>query len=184
MIEIGKRDRIFVAVVLPLALLGGYLHFVRQPLAKARGTLAAERAQLPDPDMFPRERRALAGRVAEAERRVEAERKAPAPEPAVRGTDGESEAARQQAVFDALHAKGVRIVSSEAAEAEGVCADALRATGIRPNPVARRLRLESGYAEMLGALKEIGDRRLAVIPAKWSMTPSGATCRWELTLWF
>lgn len=184
MIEIRKRDRIFVAVVLPLALLGGYLHFVRQPLAKARESLAAERARLPDPDMFPTERRALADRVAAAERRVEAERKTTPPEPAVFGTAGESEAVRQQAVFDALHAKGVRIVSSEAAEAEGVCADVLRATGIRPTPVARRLRLEAGYAEMLAALEEIGSRRLAAIPAKWSMTPSGATCRWELTLWF
>lgn len=183
MIQVGTRDRVFVAVALPLALLAGYFYFVRQPLEKDRTALAAERARLPDPDMFPAERRQLRDRVAEAERDLAAAQAEKSPEAAVRGAADESEAARQQAVFDVLHAHGVRVVKSEPVDAAGVCADTLRATGVRPEPVARRLALEAAYPALLEALKAIEAARLAVVPGGWRMTPGEVACRWEVTVW-
>lgn len=183
MIEVGKRDRIFVAVVLPLALLGTFVYFVRQPLARERAALAAERAQLPDPDMFPAARRALEDRLAEAERERKAVLAEKQPESAVRGEAGETEAARVEAVFGVLHAKDVRIVKAEPVEATGRAVDVLRGTGLRPAPAARRLVLEADYAAVLEALRECEARRLAVVPGAFGLEPAETSCRWEVTLW-
>lgn len=184
MIEIRAKDKVFVAVVLPLALLGCYFGLVRQPLAKERAARLAERAGLPDPDMFPTERRALQGRVAEAEKDLAAAKAEKPAESAVRGAKEDSEAARQQAVFDVLRRQGVRIVKAAPVEAAGLCADVLRATGVRPEPAASRLVLEAPYPALLEALRACEAARLAVVPAAWSMTPGDAHCRWEVTLWF
>ena len=183
MIQVGTRDRIFVAVALPLAMLAGYVHFIRQPLARERAALGAEQARLPDPDMFPSERRLLRDRAAEAERDLAAAKAEKPPEVAVRGAADESEAARQQAVFDLLHAHGVRVAKAGPVEAAGVCADTLRATGVRPQPVARRFALEASYPALVEALKALEAARLAVVPGAWTMTPGGTACRWEVTLW-
>lgn len=183
MIQVGPRDRIFVAVVAPLALLTGYVYFVRQPLDRERRALAAEQARLPDPDMFPSERRPLRDRVTAAEKALADVRAEKVPEAEVRGRVADSEAARQQAVFDVFHAHGVRVAKAEPVEATGVCADTLRATGVRPAPVARRFALEASYPALVAALKALETARLAVIPGRWMMTPAETACRWEVTLW-
>ena len=183
MIEVGKRDRIFVAVALPLALLAAHWHFVRGPLEKERAALAAEQARLPDPDMFAVERRTLQTRVAEAEKDLDAARAEKAPEAEVRGEPGASEAARQQAVVDVLQAKGVRILKVEPVEDGGAGADILRATGVRPAPVARRIELEAAYPALVDVLAEFEARRMAVVPGPVSMASDGTSCRWEVTLW-
>lgn len=183
MIEVGKKDRLFVAVALPLALLAGHFYFVRGPLVRERAALAAERARLPDPDMFSVERRTLQTKVAEAEKGLSAARAEKPPESAVRGRPDDSEAARQQAVVDALRAKGVRIAKVEPVEGCGSGGDVLRATGVRPEPVVRRIGLEASYPALVEALGEFEARRLAVVPETLSMTSGGTSCRWEVTLW-
>ena len=184
MIEVRTKDRIFVAVALPLALLGCYLHFVRGPLATSRTALAAERARLPDPDMFPQERRALSARVDAAARELAAARAEPPPELTVRGRPADSEGVRLQAVFDALQRGGVRVVRAEPVEAAGRAADVLRATGVRPEPAARRVVLEADYPALVGALLACEAGRLAVVAGALSLASGETTCRWEVTLWF
>lgn len=182
MIKVGKRDRIFVAVALPLTLLGCHLHFVRQPLVKEHAALTAERGQLPDPDMFPMTRRTLSDRVAEAERTLATVRSEKMPESILKGSPNETEAVRVQAVFDILHAHGVRILKAEPVEARGLASVALQATGTRPEPIARRLVLEVDYLEFVAVLREFEKRKLAVVPSTFALETAQTACRWEVTL--
>lgn len=184
MIEIRAKDRIFVALVLPLALLGCHWFLVRQPLVKERAALLSTRAGLPDPDMFPSERRLLQGRLAEAEKDLAAARAEKPPEVQVRGTKDDSEILRLQAVVDVFRTAGARLVKSEPVDPAGTCADVLRATGVRPEPAARRLLLDAAYPAFVEALGRFEKERLAVVPAAWSMVPGETLCRWEVTLWY
>lgn len=189
MIEVGTKDKVFIALVLPAALLWAFLHYVRTPAVKARDALAAEHGRLPDPMTFPIERRGLQERVAEAERALAAERALPPVETAVRGNPEATLAERQNAVFSVFSGNGVRIDSVDAAEAQepdaapASAGTALRAAGTRPEPAMRRFSATAGYSAFAAALGEFCADKSPVVPVCVSMTSDDGLCKWEFSLW-
>lgn len=191
MIEVGTKDKIFVALALPLAVFAGFVFFVRAPAVKTQTALAEERRRLPDPDLFPIERRNLANRVTETEKELAAARARKPVAAAVVGDVAASVADRQDAVFAALSQRGarlVRVVAGEGTNAGAVgdadrAARALQDTGIRPEPVERRFVVEAAYPDFVAALETFISTRAPVVPAAVSMTTQAGVCRWEFTLW-
>lgn len=191
MIEVGTKDKIFVALALPLAVFAGFVFFVRAPAVKTQTALAEERRRLPDPDLFPIERRNLANRVTETEKELAAARARKPVAAAVVGDVAASVADRQDAVFAALSQRGARLVRVAAGEGTNAgaardadrAARALRDTGIRPEPVERRFVVEAAYPDFVAALEMFISTRAPVVPAAVSMTTQAGVCRWEFTLW-
>ncbi len=183
MVQVRTKDKVFVAVLLPLVLAGCFFYFLRQPAVRERNALDAECQSLPDPEMFPLERRRLETRVQEERQALEAVKAEPRPETAVTGNPDETEAARHDKVLELLRAKDVRVVKSELVNKGGRGGDVLHATGLRPNPVARRLSLESPYAVMVDVLSEFEKRKMAVVPEACSLEAGEGLCKWEVTLW-
>lgn len=189
MIEVGTKDKIFIALVLPAALLWAFLHYGRTPAVKTRDALAAEHGRLPDPMTFPIERRNLQERVAEAEKALVAERARPPVEAAVRGDPNATLAERQNAVFSVFSGNGVRVVSVDGQESDetdaalSAAGTALRDAGTRPEPSMRRLSATGGYSAFSAALGAFCADKSPVVPARVTMTSDGRLCKWEFSLW-
>lgn len=187
---VRTKDKVFLAVLVPVALVTAFVWFERMPTARRLKALRAERARLPDPDLFPAERRQLEGRLAEAEKALAAAQEEKPPALAVRGEAGTTVAARQDAALAAFTAQGARVVRVEPVLAEREAEDGasrgaavLEGTGIRPTPEARTFVMEAGYGAFVGALGSFAATRAPVIPEKVSLAVEGKTGRWEVTLW-
>lgn len=188
MIQVRTKDKIFLAVALPLALLAAYVWLVRQPLATRTAALAAEQRNLPDEDSFPAEKRRLQRRLADAEAELAAEKAEKSPEVAVKGDPESTAAARQDAVLAVFTSAGAKVLHVQPPQAEtppeDVRGDAvLRATGRCPAPEMRQFMLEADYAVVTSVLKTFADRQTPVVPESVSLNVDGRTCRWEMTLW-
>jgi hypothetical protein len=190
MTRIRTKDKIFLAVAVPLAVCAAYLHFWRMPVAKKVAALAAEERRLPCADDFPHERRALESRVAEAERELERVRAEKAPEGAVKGYADAGVAERQGCALAAFAKHGARVLRVEpmAESADGWGArggDVLRATALRPVPEAMRFTVEAPYPDFAAALGEFAAARSPVVPEAVNMVRAGTgtKCRWEVALW-
>ena len=187
MTPLRTKDRLFLAVAVPAALIAAYAYFWRAPHAKKVRAYGERCAALVDPEDFPAEKRKLEKRVAESAAELEAERGAPAPESAMKGSPDDAPAARERIVLDVFREAGLRVVSSEAGERtrEGGASaprggEVLKATALRPEPRARRYRLEGGYAAVRRALCALAERKCAVIPETLEMEGGD---RWTVLLW-
>ena len=116
MTPLRTKDRLFLAVAVPAALIAAYAYFWRAPHAKKVRAYGERCAALVDPEDFPAEKRKLEKRVAESAAELEAERGAPAPESAMKGSPDDAPAARERIVLDVFREAGLRVVSSEAGE--------------------------------------------------------------------
>lgn len=189
MIEVRKKDLIFLALALPLALVAAYYWLHRAPAARRAAGLRAEMARLPDPDMFPAERTRLEARAAEAERDLDETRKAKPPTETVKGDPAADAAARQDALLAAFSRAGVRVVGVKSIDSSGVAqssrgGNALRASGVRPRPEVRHFVLEGDYRSFVGALDSISREQAPVVCEGVSFSPaSDGACRWELEIW-
>lgn len=188
MMQVRKKDKVFLAVTLPLVLLWGYCDFVRKPLVRRFEALKAEQRQLPDETMFPTERRQLQKRLAEAEAALAQEKAEKPPEMKVAGEPAALAATRQDAVLAALMKAGAKVVRVQPMAGETAGEDrrgeaVLQATGRCAEPEARRFTVEADYATFLSALGEFSSARMAVIPESVSLRVGSRTCRWEMVLW-
>lgn len=188
MTKMRTKDKVFLAVALPVAACAAYFCFWRLPAVRRIGALAAEEARLPNVEDFPAERRALEKRLAAAERELEEARAEKAPESSVRGDAGAGAAERQGRVLAAFAKHGARVVRVEpvAERSDGWGArggETLRATGLRPAPEAMRFTVEAPYRDFTAALEEFAAERAAVVPESVTMGRAGAKCRWEVVIW-
>ncbi len=189
MIEVRKKDLMFLALALPLALVAAYYWFYRTPSVRRADGMRVEMARLPDPDLFPAERARLATRVADAERDLDAERKAKLPDETVRGNPAADAAARQDALLAVFSRAGVRVVGVKSLDSSGVAqtsrgGNALRACGMRPQPEGRHFVLEGDYRSFVGALGALSRELAPVVCEGVSFSPStDGACRWELAIW-
>ena len=186
--QVRKKDKIFLAIVLPLVLLWGYSDFVRKPLVRRFAALQTEQRQLPDEAMFPTEKRQLQTRIAEAEAALAQEKAEKPPEMKVAGEPTALAAARQDAVLAALAKAGAKIVRVQPMAGEKTLEDrrgdaVLRATECCAQPEARCFTVEADYATFLSALGAFSSARMAVIPESVSLRVGSRTCRWEMVLW-
>ena len=184
------RDKLFVVVVVPAALLSAYVYFWRAPYAAKVKTDTESCAKLMTPENFAAEKQKCAAEkqkreklVADSAAELDRENKTPTPEAKIAAAAGDTVAARERAVFEVFRDAGLRIVSSE------VCGDGggargggvLRATAYRPSPRARRYRLEGSYSAVKKALELIVERKCAVIPERLEMNGGE---NWTVFLWF
>lgn len=185
MTKMRTRDKVFLAVVAPLAALAAYFVLWRQPLAKKVAELAEEERRLPDVEAFPAERRALERRLADAEGELAAARAEKRPDSATRGDPAAAAATRQEAAIAVLASHGARVVRVEphAAAEDSRGGAALRAAGALQEPVARAFALEAGYGQLGQALEEFSRGRAPVVPEAVTMGGDGRLCRWEVVLW-
>lgn len=188
MMQVRKKDKIFLAVILPLVLLWGYFDFVRKPLVRRFEALKTEQRQLPDEAMFPTEKRQLQKRLAEAEAALAQEKAEKPPALKVTGEPTALAATRQDAVLAALTKAGAKIVRVEPVAGEKTSEDrrgdaVLRATERCAAPEARRFVVEADYATFVSALGAFTAARMAVIPESISLRAGSRTCRWEMVLW-
>lgn len=184
---VRTKDKVFLAVVVPLALAAAYVWLWRLPTEKRLESLREEHRRLPDVEMFPMERRQLEQRAQEAERELAAARAEKPKEGAVKGDPTASATRRQDAVVAALTAKGVKVrsvapvQSSRQEDARGM--GVLRDCGVRPTPVAIRLEVEAEYSVLVQALRAFADARAPVVPESVSLSPANSHLHWSFVLW-
>lgn len=184
MTALRLRDKLFVVIVVPAALLGSYVYFWRIPHQEKLKTANEALAKLMTPENHAAERQKLEKLVADTTAEFEAENKLTVPETKIAANAGDTVAARERAVLDILREAGLRVVSTEIDNSEGGGArggGVLRATALRPSPRGRRYRLEGSYAAVSQALALLTERKCAVIAERLEMTKGES---WTLLLWF
>lgn len=183
MTALRLRDKLFVVVVIPAALLCAYAYYWRIPHAEKVKASREACAKLITPERHAAEKKKLQKLLADTAAELEAEKKASMPESNIAANAGDTIAAREQAVLDVFRDAGLRVVSSEMCNTEDVNARGgvvLRATALRPSPRGRLYRLEGGYSDMRRALGLVTERKCAVI-AEWLEMEGGE--KWTLLLW-
>ena len=181
--EIRTKDKIFLAVFLPLAIIGAYVHFWRMDAAKSLAALEASHAQLVAVEDFPLEERIRKARLAEAEQQLENERAIPPADAKVVADAAASVAVREREIMKVFSDAGLAVVRCDAVADKGddSSAAALSATGLRPSPICRRYTLDGTYPAVKRALDVFCRDRMAVIPDSLAMRPSGFA-RWSLEI--
>ena len=126
MTALRLRDKLFVVVVIPAALLGSYVYYWRIPHAEKVKTASEACAKLITPEKHAEEKAKLQKLVADTAAELEAEKKTNVPESKIAAGAGDTVAAREQAVLDVFRDAGIRVVSSEINNSEAAASTALR----------------------------------------------------------
>jgi hypothetical protein len=165
MIEIGLRDKIFVAVVLPLALAALYSQMWRPETVSRLQALESRDRSTVSEVLFPGEKRSLVQAAEAAERELKAEEAKELPVSKFTGSPNDSRAARTQMVVEVFRAAALRVVSSEVAEARGDSRETalLCATGTRTDAVKRKYVLKGAFSAVRAALEGFVERKMPVI---------------------
>jgi len=179
--EIRTKDKIFLAVVMPVAIAAAYFYFWRNDVARRVVELSRERNSLVAVEDFSFEKQQAERQLALAREELAAEEKIPMPAAKVKADASDSVAARELAVLEVFRGAGLSVTSSAAAEAkESRAGNVLKATGARPAPVCRTYQIGGRYPDVVTALRTVASREMAVIPEGVAMSKPG---HWTLTLW-
>jgi len=190
MIEVRTKDKVFIAAVLPIALIGAYVHFCRIPQAKKNDSLASRHLSLVAVEDFPFEKRRAESALADAQTELEAEKNVPCGEMKVVSKRDDSFADRESAVLKVLRDSGLIVLRSEMLPGGGR-ADSLdprdtiwRANGWRRGWCAecRRYTLDGTYPAVKRALDSFAAGKMPVIVQKVDMRED-ANSRWSLEVW-
>lgn len=179
MTEIRAKDRLFVALTLPLTVAALYLYAWRGEAAKELESAERRRASLVAEEDFESQLAKARRERKSAEEELAAERKIPMPEAAVKANPADGETEREAAVLNVFREAGLRVAASEPAGDAGKNRDMLQAAGCRPRPMTRRYVLEGGYAQTVKALSVFAERKMAVITEKADMPEAG---HWTLEI--
>ena len=183
MLEIGRKDRIFLMAAVPAAALAAYVYFFAMPAGERMAVLEARESALVAAEDHPARKAALETRLAKAQAALEEEKSLPAPEAEVSGDASLGDAARQRALFASLAARRLRVLRSKPDTVDGALAsEALKATGAVPSPVKLKLLVEGAYPDLLSALEAFSSGKSAVIPESVGFA-IGARNRWEVSVW-
>ena len=193
MTPVRTKDKLFLAVALPLAAAGAYFWCYRADAARKLDALRGETAALVSQETFDDEMRVARRRLAEAEEELAAERKVAPAAVKVKGDAAETPAEREREVLRVFRDCGIGVMRTEDALRGGSAAQlgdgldaraahALTAAGVRPEPALRRYVLDGAYPAVRNALSAIASREMAVIPVSVEMRENGRG-RWTVLLW-
>ena len=200
MTEIRTKDKLFLAVVVPLALVAGYWYGWRAEAGRRLDGLERRHATLVTEADFPFEMATARRNLAATEAELEAERKLPPPEAKVKARRESVAAERERAVLNVLNGAGLFVAAVRNAQTDSnirfdetaawmpesartfVGGTILAATGVCPNPVLRTYVVEGRYPQVVKALETFAARQMAVIPEKVNLNESERG-RWTLSLW-
>lgn len=201
MIEIRTKDKLFLAVVVPIAVVACYWFGWRTDAARRIDGLERRHAALVAEDDFEFEMTKARRELVASEADLAAERKIPVPEAKVKARRESVAAERERAVLGVLHGAGLFVSAASGAQTEQsvpfddeedlsvavgarpfVGGDILKATGVCPEPVLRTYVVEGRYPQVVKALETFAARQMAVIPEKVNLSEAGRG-RWKLSLW-
>jgi len=190
MTEIRAKDKIFLAVVVPAALLAAYWYGWRDGAGRLAAELEDRRGRLVAEEDFPREKRLAERELAEATAELKAEQDIPMPQTAVKADPKAPPAERERIVIQVLRESGLAVVGSAAAKTGNRSDDVrasrggelLKATGARPSPIRRAYTVDGLYPDVAKALRRFVDEKTAVIPDSVQMRASGKN-RWTMEIW-
>ena len=191
MTEMRTKDRLFLAVVVPLALLAAYWYGWRAAAGRQIAELGHRQESLVAEGDFQQERLRADRQLAEARAELETERKIPPPQATMKADAEASAAMREFLALQVLREAGLRVVgSTESRDVRRFADDAsvgragelLRATGVRPDPIRRSYTVDGRYPDVVKALKTFAERQMAVIPDCVLMRDAGRS-RWTLEVW-
>ncbi len=200
MTEIRTKDKLFLAVVVPLAVVACYWYGWRADAGRRLNDLEHRHAALVTEEGFPFEMRTAQRNLAAAEAELEAERKTPPPEAKVKARRESVAAERERAVLNVLNGAGLFVAAVRNAQTEQsgqfdeiaalpaeserafVGGTILAATGVCPSPVLRTYVIEGRYPQVVKALETFAARQMAVVPEQVNLFDSSRG-RWLLSLW-
>lgn len=187
MTEIRTKDKLFLAVVVPVALLAAYWYGWRASAGRQLAELQGRETQLVTAEDFPTEKRRADHELAEAKAELDTEKKVPPPQVAVMADAGTSEAERERQILLLLRESGLTVVGSEKPKGDTAAhackaGELLKATGVRPVPIHRAYTLDGRYPDVVKALKALAERKMAAIPDCVQMRATGRN-RWTLEVW-
>ena len=189
MTEIRVKDKLFLAVVIPMALLAAYWYGWRAEAGRRLDNLAHRHATLVDEADFPMEKRRADQALAEAQAELDAERKIPMPQSKVKADAQAHAAERERIVLQVFREAGLTVVGSAAASGQrsdssqtGHAGELLRGTGTRPAPLRRAYTIDGRYPDVVRALETFAAREMAVIPDGVTMRAEGRN-RWTVEVW-
>lgn len=179
MTEIRSKDKVFVAAVIPLALAAAYWFAVHNDLAAKVSALKSEVSQLVSAEDFDFELSRAKRTAAEAAKELATEKAIPMPNAKVKADPKASEAAREAELLAVFRRAGLTIVSGVpvSENRSSKASDALRATGVCPEPIRRAYVLEGRYPQVLAALDAIATEEMAVLVVRIASPSSG---HWEM----
>lgn len=192
MITITAKDRIFVLLAAPLAVLACYWFFIRAPKAREEQKLEAALSEMGDPETLMRQGDLLKQRLATVETLWDKTESEQGNESAGGLSPSSDPAVRLQKIVDVLQAQSVRVLRSEwidpskdAMVEPDAAVTALRKAGALERPDCWNLELESPYASFVRALSLFRTNDLPVVPLSVSMDARGRAngCRWRVKLW-
>ncbi len=186
-IEIRAKDKIFVALVMPLAIAAAYWYGWRSSAAARLSALESRSGAMVSRETYDAQKLRASRILSASLREVEAERAAPEPEVEVVVDRGVSAAEREEALLRVLRESGLDVKSGTTPEKRGAGdgGEALaRAAGWGDGakPILRRYSLDGAYPCVKMALDAFVARRMGVIVEKLEMV-GGATGRWTLEVW-
>jgi len=190
MTEIRAKDKLFLAVAVPAALVAAYWYGWRAPAGRRLAELQYNHTRLVAAEDFADEKSRAERAFEEANAELAAERKAPPPQADVRADAADSPAERERQVIRLLREAGLTVVGSAEPPAAAGGADAragkggelLKATGVRPSPIHRAYTVDGRYPDVVQALRALVERKMAVIPDRVQMRAPGRN-RWTLEVW-
>jgi len=185
-VEVRAKDKVFLAVVVPLAAVAAYAFLWRADAARRLDSLVGRNAALVAPGDFPMEMRRAERRLADSAAELESERAVPAPAAKMSADAGATPAERESSVLNAFREAGLVVVRSETPEPqpEGGAGDAV-SEAVGPGgwrATCRRYTLDGTYPAVKRALDAFAARKMAVVVDKAEMRESGRG-RWTLEAW-
>ncbi len=200
MTEIRTKDKLFLAVVVPLAVVAIYWYGWRADAGRRLDGLEHRHATLVTEEDFPFEMATARRNLAATEAELAAERKTPPPEAKVKARRESVAAERERTVLNVLNGAGLFVAAVRNAQTEQdrrfdevaafpveiarafVGGTTLAATGVCPNPVLRTYVVEGRYPQVVKALETFATRQMAVVPEQVNLLDS-TRGRWLLSLW-
>lgn len=187
MIEITNRDRIFVFVALPAAILAAFFFLVHKPQAARLAALRENHEALVPAGDYPVLIRGLERQKAEAEAELAAEKAAPSEvyvRPAV------SAAERLHAVLELFERNGAHVskfspVTAEARPGTEDYSARLVRAGWCAQPEAWSLELDAAYPDVQATLAAMAQEDLPAMPVSVSLRtdPDKTLGHWTLIIW-
>ena len=190
MTEIRSKDKLFLAAVVPLALLAAYWYGWRAAAGRQVAELERRQSALVAEEDFQMEKRRADAELAEARAELAAAKKLPPPQTTVKADPGASAALRERQVLQVFREAGLTVVGSAAPKdirpadgsLGGRAGEVRKATDVCPEPVRREYVIDGRYPDVVKALETFVERQMAVIPDCVKMRAAGRN-RWTLEVW-
>lgn len=187
MIEITNRDRIFVLVAIPAAILAAFFFLVHKPQAAHLASLRETHEMLMPAADYPVLFRGLERQKADAGAELAAE-KASSSDVYVRSAVSAAE--RLHAVLELFERNGAHVskFSPASAESQGTEPDGfalMRRAGWCATPEAWVLELDAAYPDVQATFAAMAQEDLPAMPASVSLKtePNKTLGHWTLTIW-